>query len=205
MSHLPWQEPSCLIFPTVNLNNSKNQVALCYSFPELHSKNQFVIFAYIYYDPEKSAYCVFLWLLFKKLLYLQNYLTFIHFVAEQSKSNIHQTADHICNTFSLKFSTIETLNWKTVPKVYFCRKKTSPSLLLTLLYYILKPNMTIYKILKYIVTWVLWRESVCSTCSTLWRITVHLKKFSRGSQMFVLFKMAWWSSTRLQYKISNTK
>lgn len=48
---------------------------------------------YVYYDPEKSAYCVFLISLFKKLLYLRNYLTFIHFVAEQSKSNVHQTAD----------------------------------------------------------------------------------------------------------------
>lgn len=51
----------------------------------------------------------------------------------------------ICNTFSLKFSTIVTLNWKTVPKG-FCRKKPSPSLLLTLLYYIAKPNAMIYKI-----------------------------------------------------------
>lgn len=93
MSHLPRQEPSCLIFPTVNLSNSKNQVTLYYSFPKLHSKNQFVIFVYAYYDPEKSAYCVFLLSWFKKLFYLQNYLTFIHFVAEQSKSDIHQTAD----------------------------------------------------------------------------------------------------------------
>lgn len=102
MSHLPWQEPSCLIFPTVNLNNSKNQVALCYSFPKLHSKNQFVIFVYVYYDLEKSAYCVFLLSLFKKLLYLQNYLTFIHFVAEYSKSNIHQTADKHLQHFLIK-------------------------------------------------------------------------------------------------------
>lgn len=102
MSHLPWQEPSCLIFPTVHLNNSKNQVALCYSFPERHSKNQFVIFVYVYYDLEKSDYCVFLLSLFKKLLYLQNYLTFIHFVAEHSKSNIHQTADKYLQHFLIK-------------------------------------------------------------------------------------------------------
>lgn len=78
-------------------------------------------------------------------------MKFIHFVTEQSKNNIHQTADkHL--TLSLKFSTIVTLNWKTVPKVRFCRKKHSPSLLLTLLYYISKPNVMIYKISMYIVT-----------------------------------------------------
>lgn len=57
---------------------------------------------YVYYDPEKSAYCVFLLSLFKKLLYLQNYLTFIHSVAEQSKSNIHQTADKYLQHFLIK-------------------------------------------------------------------------------------------------------
>lgn len=149
--------------------------------------------------------CVFLLSLFKKLLYLQNYTKFIHFVTEQSKNNIHQTADkHL--TLSLKFSTIVTLNWKTVPKVCFCRKKPSPSLLLTLLYYISKPNVMIYKISMYIVTWVLWRESVCSTCSTLLRMTVPLKKFLKRSQIkYVLFRTPWWSSSQLQCKTSSAK
>lgn len=94
----------------------------------------------------------------------------------------------ICNTFSLKFSITETLNWKTVSKICFCRKKTSPFLLFTLLYYVLKPNVMIYKIFMHIVTWVLWRESVRSMCSTLLRMTVPSKKSSKGhrSNMFYL-------------------
>ena len=41
--------------------NSKNQVALHYKFPELHSRDQYSLC--VYYDPKKSAYCVFLLLL----------------------------------------------------------------------------------------------------------------------------------------------
>lgn len=111
-------------------------MALCYSFPKLHSKNQFVIFVYVYYDPEKSAYFVFLLSLFKKLLYLQNYLTFIHFVAEQSKSNIHQTADKHLQHFLIKVFNHRDFELETSSKSLFLQKEdfSIPPAYLALLY-----------------------------------------------------------------------
>lgn len=55
--------------------NSKNKVALYYKFPELHSRNQFVIFVYTMI-PKSMLIVSFYYL--KKPLYLQNYLKSIH-------------------------------------------------------------------------------------------------------------------------------
>lgn len=78
---------------------------------------------YVYYDPEKSAYCVFLLSLFKKLLYLQNYLTFIHFVAEQSKSKIHQTADKHLQHFLIKIFNHSDFELENSSKSLFLQKE----------------------------------------------------------------------------------
>lgn len=68
--------------------NSKNQAALHYKFLELHSRNQFVIFAYT-----KSLLIVSFYY-FKKPLYLQNYLKFVHLCGwTERKSSIHWSAD----------------------------------------------------------------------------------------------------------------
>lgn len=73
--------------------NNKNQVALHYKFPELHSRNQFFIFVYTM-TPKSLLIVSFYYYCLKKALYLQNYPKFIHLSGwTERKSSIHWTAD----------------------------------------------------------------------------------------------------------------
>lgn len=101
--------------------NNKNQVALHYKFPELHSRNQFVIFVYTM-TPKSLLIMSFYYYCLKKPLYLQNYPKFIHLCGwTERKSSIHWTADKHLQHLQ-QFQPV-SLNWKTSSEIFFLRKE----------------------------------------------------------------------------------